>query len=425
MRARTLYNNITHTHVSAGAAKALAALAVFLCLACSNTSVIDDIPEIDINGKDPMTFTCLAQDNEQEHTTRAVQALATDFVVSTYKKYATTGQQTVMDRYHVEYKTSGTAWDGTSRAYWDYTQVSGQYEKYWDYSAFPYRFHAVAPYPANASEVTLDDRNLKINKLYKMQTCNDGTIAPSNIDAEPYLIAQIQRNTDGTDQDLIKLTGSVNNTSTTKNRYVAMPFHHINSKVRFGIYTTTQWLTANKTYIKDLTVKVVSSSFVKEATQYEATGTGSWLITDGSGFKSQTTENYSTTTPLTILTYAGGANKPGNDLTHCQTRQTAFFFDCAEGIMQIPQMNVQMVVSFKLMKADDDTEYATFVDKPIKIEYADAPDNPTIKFDWTTGNIHTYYLVIGEVDNKLEITFTATLTPWEDVTGSLTTDLEQ
>lgn len=436
MRARTLYN-IIYTKVSAGASKALAALSVLLIVSCAQTGVIDDIPEIDINGKDPMSFTCLTQNNEQEHTTRATTAplLKSDFLVSTYKKYGDAKQQTVMDSYHVEYKTTGTDWDGNTSDNWDYTGITGQYEKYWDYSAFPYRFHAVAPYTSTTkSEVTLDDMNLTINKTYQMQICTNGLVSPTDAVAEPYLIAQIQRNENGTDQDIIG-NGSVNNTSTSKNRYVAMPFHHINSKIRFGVYTTTQWLTANKTYIKDLTIKVIGGTttgtniegtttvgLATAAAGYTASGTGSWK--SDTGFTGLTTESVSSSAGKTIFTFAGGKEVAGNDLTNCQTRQTAFFLTCPQGIMQIPQKNVQMVVSFDLMK-EDGTLYERFENKLIQIVYEDAPDNPTIKFDWTAGNIHTYYLVIGEVQNKLEITFTATLAPWEDVTGSLTTDLEQ
>lgn len=401
----------------------LATLGVLLFCSCSSDSVREEIDVIDPNSTDPLNFTCLLQENEQQAVTRASSLLTSDFMVSAYKNYGDTKQQTVMNCYHVEYKTTGTAWDGTSRAYWDYTGVTGQFVKYWDYSAFPYRFNAVAPYPTALTGFELSDKSIKIPATFKMQTCTDGVVTPA--DAEPHLIAQLQRNTDGTDHDILG-SGSVNNSSTTKNRYVAMPFHHLNSKIRFGVYTTTQWLTANKTYIKDLSVRIVSSSFVKEASNYQATGTGSWIISDGSGFQSTTTDNYSSTSPLPVFNFAGGKEVPGNDLTQCQTRQTAFFLQCPQGIMQIPQKEVQMIVSFKLYTYDDDSSpYMEFTDVPIKLVYPEDTSQNTDKFDWTTGYIHTYYLVIGEVENKLEITFTATLTPWEDVSGSLTTDLEQ
>ncbi len=82
-----------------------------------------------------------------------------------------------------------------------------------------------------------------------------------------------------------------------------------------------------------------------------------------------------------------------------------------------------MTVSFDLMKEEGDV-YQEFRDVPIQLIFN---VEPTVRdeFNWQSGYIYTYYLVLGEVENKLEITFTATLTPWEDVTGSLTTDLEQ
>ena len=428
MRARTLYN-IIYTKVSAGASKALAALAVLLCAACSSHDVIEEIREIDVNGKDPLNFTCLAQNNEQEHTTRAATSLKSDFMVSTYKSYGTAKQQTVMDCYHVEYKTTGTDWDGNASANWDYTGIAGQYEKYWDYSAFPYRFHAVAPYTSNTpSEVsTLGDQSLKINAPYKMQTCTNGAVTPTDAVAEPYLIAQIQRNENGTDQDLISSTGSVNSTSTSKNRYVAMPFHHINSKIRFGVYHTTQWLTANKTYIENLSIKVTSANFVTKAQGYQATGNNSWRITTGNaGFYGLTQDATSGTAPdyHKILQFNGGDGLYDNDLTLCQTRETAFFLRCSDGIMQIPQEGVKMTVSFDLMN-EDGTLNQGFTDVPIQLEYSISPGTYQDTFNWQAGILYTYYLVLGQIDHKLEITFTATLTPWEDVTGSLTTDLEQ
>ena len=86
--------------------------------------------------------------------------------------------------------------------------------------------------------------------------------------------------------------------------------------------------------------------------------------------------------------------------------------------MQIPQDGVKMTVSLKLLTADK-TDYKTLVDIPIKL------DDNTDVFNWKPGYIYTYYLVIGGIPEKLEIEFTCTLTPWEDISGSLSTDLEQ
>lgn len=434
MHARTLYN-ITRTRVFAGVQVTLAALAVLLFISCSNGATIEKIEEIDINGKDPLAFTCLTDNSEQEHnTTRAAQLLTTDFVVSTYKAYNTPNQYPVMTDYHVEYKTSGTAWDGNVRPYWDYTKVTGQYEKYWDYSAFPYRFHAVAPYPTNPAHVTFNDKALTINAPYSMQTSLNGMVTPTDRVAEPYLAAQLQRNPDGRDYDLLSTNHplEINTGSQARNRYVALPFHHLNSKVRFGIYSTTPWTTANPLYIEGLTIRAYSPNFVTAATGYTATGTTapgaatvlgssaseySWyLATGNSGFTNLVFSSSAAETPL--LRFDGGKEVTDNDLSLHQGRSSAYWLQCKDGLMQIPQENVTLCVSFNLNRMDG-TLYKSYNDIPIQL--ADG----TRHYNWLSGYLHTYYLIIGGIEDNLEITFTATLTPWEDITGSLTTDLEQ
>lgn len=420
---RTLYN-IYNTPMVAIAQKAMVAMGVLLLVSCAVDKVKEDIPEIDLSGTDPISFTCKSQDEETEFTTRASVLLASDFMVSTYKAFGQT-KHSVMENYHVEYLTAGTAWDGNVRPYWDYTGVAGQYERFWDYSAFPYRFHAIAPYPKNKTNYILSDNQLNIPEPYYAQTTINGMITPADNVAEPHLLAQVQRNTDGTDQDLLGSNSVINNASTSRNREVWLPFHHLNSKIRFGIYHTTQWLTANKTYINHLVIKVVSASFVTEALSgYKTENNGSWHISNGnSGFQGLKKEASSINNPYQIYSFDGGLGVEGNDLTLCQTRQTAYFMQCPGGIMQIPQEKVRMTVSFDLMKEDGNV-YQEFRDVPIQLIFN---VEPTVcdEFNWQSGYIYTYYLVLGEVENKLEITFTATLTPWEDVTGSLTTDLEQ
>lgn len=197
---------------------ALSACAV-MC-ACATDTIVkeedDDTPE----SFDPMSFTCQIQDDVPTTATRA-SALTTGFMVSTYKSYAVSGkQQTVMDRYTVEYKTSGTAWDGNERPYWDYTQVSGQIQRYWDFSNFPYRFHAVAPCPADKSAVKLTDKEVRLDKGYSYQTVTDGVVSPSNADAEPYMLAQVHRAADGVDTDILAQDDqhrNINTSSTSLN----------------------------------------------------------------------------------------------------------------------------------------------------------------------------------------------------------------
>lgn len=400
---------------------ALSACAV-MC-ACATDTIVkeedDDTPE----SFDPMNFTCQIQDDVPTTATRAT-ALTTGFMVSTYKSYALTDkQQTVMDRYTVEYKTSGTAWDGNVRPYWDYTQVSGQIQRYWDFSNFPYRFHAVAPCPADKSAVKLTDKEVRLDKGYSYQTVTDGVVSPSNADAEPYMLAQVHRAADGVDTDILAQDDqhrNINTSSTSLNREVKMPFHHLNSKVRFAVYCLSPWVTANYLYVKDLTVNVTSSDFVTSASGFEATCTesSSWRPdVSPFGFTGLTKAASSST----LLSYSGMSNGTplqDNDLRENQTQKTANFLQCKDGIMQIPQDGVKMTVSLKLLKANHN-DYKILADIPIKL------DDNTDVFNWKPGYIYTYYLVIGGILDKLEIEFTCTLTPWEDISGSLSTDLEQ
>ena len=447
MYRRTSYNTL-NAQVRAGAHKALAALCVlFIFFSCSGDSVLSTIDE-STDSTDPLTFTCAL--TQEEQTAAAARRAGTpvylksDFKESTYKAFATTHQTTVMQDYHVEYKTTGTAWDGTIRPYWDYTGVPGQYTHYWDYSNFPYRFHAVAPYDAPAGgspRVTFNDKDLRITAPYACQTCHNGMVQPDDATAEPYTVAQLHRATDGKDYDLLAISDDnthLNNGSTVRHRQVWMPFHHLNAKIRFAVYSLAPWATANALYIKDLTVKVVSDHFTVSAAGYHAScsGTGTpddpytgWRVdppyaTDGSGTGFVLSAADQVSTYPTLFRFDGGKEVEGNDLSLCQTQKTAFFLQCKNGMMQLPQTDVRMTVSFKIYKADG-TLYQTFTDVPIEYEL-DGTYHP--KHTWRSGFIYTYYLVLGtegSTPDKLALTFTASLVPWEDISGSLSTDLEQ
>ena len=375
--------------------------------------------------KDPLAFTCQLDENEQVNTTRAgsIQYLTTGFMVSTYKAFAMPKQQLVMDKYNVEYKTSGTAWDGTIRPYWDYTGVSGQYERFWDYSNYPYRFNAIAPCPSSPASFVLNDKQLSIPARFEMQSCENGMVTPA--DAEPYMVAQVQRETDGKVFDLMSTKSShmekeINNSLTTKNRYVALPFHHLNSKIRFGVYGTSPWLTANPVCIEGLSINVSSNNFATQATGYNAVGdSGEYSWYRGKGNSGFTNVSYATGSGLQLLKFDGGANVEGNDMSLHQGVSSVYWLQCQNGIKQIPQEEVSMTVSFTLRKISDNSLVRSYHNVPIKL------DDDTDKYNWQSGYLYTYYLIIGGIEDKLEITFTATLAPWEDISGSLSTDLEQ
>lgn len=439
MRARTLLYKMNGTKVLAGVNMTLAALTVLFVISCTSHSTIEEIREIDINGKDPLTFTNVAVESSAQQSSQTKSGvftkassqtmLSSGFMVSAYKSFKNANQQTVMSGYNVEYKVTGSAWDGSVRPYWDYTGVEGQYEKYWDYSNYPYRFHAVAPYPQNASDVTLTDNTLKINKTYYYQTCLNGGIFTNGSltteGAEPYMIAQVQRDANGTDHDLMIKAGTdnrINTSSTTLNRDVWMPFHHINSKIRFAVYSTSLWATANMLYIKNLKIKIASDNFVTSANGYEVNSTDTWRNETGNSYFDILNKVNASALTTPLFQFDGGRDVSGNDLRECQGHSSAFFMQCPDGLMQLPQENVQMTVSLDLYRENDEL-YKRFTDIPISIELPDNTLQPL--HNWLSGYIHTYYLVLNDIDEKLELTFTATLTPWEDVSGSLSTDLEK
>lgn len=436
MHARTLFN-YTRTRKLVNVFMTLAGFAVPMCMSCTSSTTLEDIPEIEPTSVDALTFTCQMQENEKEHVTRASQSLTTGFAVSTFKAHGFPTQQTVMNRYKVDYKETRDDWNGIVVSNWNYVNVNNpvtstlQSEKYWDYASFPYRFHAVAPYPSDPQKVSLGDKTLTINAPYYMQSVTDGAISPVDAVAEPYLVAQVQRDEEGHDYDMF-VGGSdneINKNGSTLNRSVELPFHHINSKVRFAVYCTSPWATANPLYIEGLKVDAYSSAgFVTEAEGYTATESEntSWYIGTGtSGFTGLTKDPAAPATHTTLLTFTGGKDVPDDDLSKHQSRSSAYWLQCPGGIKQIPQKGVQLYVSFNLYKVDDDSKYKTFTNIPVKLELANDPEHPQVEFNWISGCIHTYYLIISGIEDKLEITFTATLTPWVDVTGSLSTDLEQ
>lgn len=396
---------------------------ITLCLftACSSDKVVEEVEEIKPIGE-PIRFTCKLQENAS--ATRAA-ALEDDFLLSAYKSFQQSGQQTVMDDYHIQHTTSGSDWDGNVSHNWQYVGVDGQIERYWDNDGFPYRFNAVAPYTTNSSAISMTDTKVDINATYKMQTWNDGV--KTNADdreAEPYWVAQVQRGADGKDTDMITGSNIPNASSTALNRYVAVPFHHLNSKIRFAIYTTSPWATAHPMYIENLSIKVASPDFVTGAGKYTASGE-TWY--NGNGTSGFTDLTKAPAVGTELLHYSGvksdGSPLDGNDLSKWQSKTSAYWFECKDGLMQIPQEGVDMVLDMTLKMLSDNQEKVKFTNVHITPVIEGAP--ATELNHWQSGNIYTYYIIIDNVGEKLEIYFTATLAPWEDISGSLSTDLEQ
>ena len=112
----------------------------------------------------------------------------------------------------------------------------------------------------------------------------------------------------------------------------------------------------------------------------------------------------------------------------------AYYCECNDGMLQIPQQGVKMTISFDvygLEYKDDFTSADGTItyDKASKtIHYTnivikDSKTN-TDSFTWESNNIYTYIIKISEF-YPLSIDFSAELIPWFDVNASIETNLEQ
>ena len=407
---------------------------------CSSDSTVTPIE--DYVEQQPMSFSIATLD-EGTGLSRATQSLEAGFLVSTYKLYGAATQQTVMDRYEASYgKTTyhGSKWNtvGEAGAAPDYFYKT-QYERYWDLSAFPYRFHAITPCPKTAdnsniiTDFKLSDKKLTIPGQYndgsvdkditfKAQSVTNGTADPNyTSDPYPYLIAQVQRDADGKDWDMLQpvfnadgdITSNkkqiIGTGSTERTRQVPLVFHHMNTKVRFAIFTTVTAFPVEELYIKNVNIT--------------ATNSGGKFLTSASGFSAHlgsSTESFfdngtfttSGMSSFTLLKYDTNTK----DLRTANSRENAFFFADAvpDGYLQIPQSGIKMNVEF-----DINNEHYSF-------QFETKKSNGTTQsvFNWRASCRYTYYIVVTHL-KPFEITFTSTIEPWVVVKSSeIGTDLE-
>lgn len=355
-----------------------------------------------------------------QSNTRAT-SLTQGFLVSCYKAYADAKQQTVMDKYEVQYQTND--WYGTSA--WNYigepsTFYQTQIERYWDYNSFPYRFHAITPCPAHAdiSGFTLNGQQLSIpnSVTFSCQTAVSGNLSKPTAEVEPYLVAQVSRDDQGKDLDLVVKDANgnpkeINNTTGfSLNRSVALPFHHLTSKVRFGIYADGVSTDFDETTrISNVSIKVVSSGFATDANGYEASG-----LNTGSMMSGTLGPKITTDAGLTLITTTTD-NTDASLLKNCNTVNKAYMCQAPDGILQIPQQNVKMTVTVTIGDV-------TYNDEPVALVQSDG----TIvdSFTWDPNTIYTYYIKLHRFEPH-PIEFTCSVEPWDDISGSLSTDLEK
>lgn len=443
-------------------------LALSWLASCSSDTTITDIP--DYEEHDPLTFSVASSSTSVSRA--ASHELEQGFIVSTYKLYGSEQQQKVMDRYEASYdKTTyhGSKWNtvGEAGAAPDYFYQT-QYERYWDLSAFPYRFHAITPCPKtadNSNIITgfeLSDKKLTIPGtytdgsdtkyiLYQSQTAKDGVADPEYI-PDPYMIAQVERiydaqNNTYRDWDLLQpkftANGDIDSRKTeigsgSATRQVPLRFHHINSKVRFGIYTTVTNFPAEALTISNVTITAKSAQepykkFLVSANGFESTLSESNPSDEENNFFDK--GKYNDPDRETSYDLVKNTTRTA-DLKNATSRDKAYFFDIPStkvgekadgtpiydnittesgtvtpgGLLQIPQKGVKLFVEF-----DINNEHYSF-----QLEV-----NGNAKFDWRASCRYTYYIVVKNLV-PFEIAFTATIEPWVTVTSSnIDTDLEQ
>lgn len=429
------------------------ALALAVLAGCSSDGTITDIP--DYVEHDPLTFSVGTSSTSVSRA--ASHELEQGFMVSTYKLYGSKQQQKVMECYEALYSTNeankyhGSKWNTVGKQGADNDPSSlyqTQYERYWDLSAFPYRFHAITPCPKQATVnalitgFELSDQKLTIPAItatkYESQTADDGVVTPATV-TDPYMIAQVERDANGVDWDLLQPQFEADGTlkatrtkisETTANftRAVPLRFHHINSKVRFAIYTT----------VKNFPAEALTISNVKISAKIPSTLQRKF-ITYARGFNSQIEGNPFTETPLLfgdnffdkgsyvnqnvadVALLINNSIKTA-DLKSATSRSKAYFFDLPNtgadamadgtpgGLLQIPQKGVKLFVEF-----DINNEHYSF-----QLEV-----NDKTEFDWRASCRYTYYIVVTHLV-PFEIAMTATIEPWVTVqSGDIGTDLEQ
>ena len=405
---------------------------------CSSDSTVTPIE--DYVEQQPMSFSIATHDEGTFLSRATQQPLEAGFLVSTYKLYGAATQQTVMDRYEASYnKTSyqGSKWNtvGNKGEAPDYFYQT-QYERYWDLSAFPYRFHAITPCPKtadNSNIITgfeLSDKELTIPTQYiidnslsfEAQSVTNGTATPNyTSDPYPYLIAQVERDADGMDWDMLQpvfnadgdITSNkkqiIGTGSTERTRQVPLVFHHMNTKVRFAIFTTVTAFPVEQLIIKNVNITATKSggNFLTSASGFSANiGSSTESFFDNGTF---TTSGMSS---FTLLKYDTNTK----DLRTANSRENAFFFADAvpDGYLQIPQSGVMMNVEF-----DINNEHYSF-------QFETKKSNGTTQsvFNWRASCRYTYYIVVTHL-KPFEITFTSTIEPWVVVKSSeIGTDLE-
>ena len=364
---KAISKNYIHAFMWTGALLLCASL-----MACSSDSTIWE--EDSYEGV-PMQFSQAAISNPVSRSS-STNYLTQGFLVSCWKGYNTDKQFITMDKYEVKYQS--IPWDNLSK--WDY--VGSTSEGYYQ------------------------------SQIERYLECIDG----SNVNDFDLLTG-----------NTIQKDRTMNGATTDYERYVALPFHHFTSKVRFAVYNNYRKETPNNFYLNNVKVRVVSDNFVTGGNGYEANLKISDML---NGTFTVTTKAATEEQKILLQT---DDSKQGN-LNTAIDREHAYFCECQNGMLQIPQHGVRMTVSFDVCGLDYENDFTSpdgsiVYDKATKtIHYIDIPIKDTKTnmeyFHWESNNIYTYVIKITEF-YPLSIDFSAELIPWTDVYGNIETNLEK
>lgn len=396
--------------------------------ACTSDGTIDEVEPAE---QVPMQFSQAALSTPAK--TRGSDPLTQGFLVSCYKGIGSTDVQQVMGNYEVKYKVD--TWNNLSC--WNYvgTKTDGFYKdqvlRYWDVAAFPYQFYAVTPCPAPADIPQFVLTNslfaMPASAEYVYQTCNNGVVSSG---AEPYLLAQVEctdvSNTN--DKDMLAGGKTIAKSASAYSRYVALPFHHLTSKVRFLIYNNYKKEIPNDFKLYNIKIKAASADYVIEGRAFTAT------LTSGNVFDGTFTDVTKGSDAEKVLVQTDDDATRKCDLKVAVDREHAY--DCLnptgkttnDGLLQIPQKNVKLSFSFDVYGVELNRNFES-EDKHIKydmatktIHYNDVEIEGT--YDLAPNTINTFVIKVNEF-YPLTIDFSAELTPWTDVVGSIDTNLEK
>ena len=402
------------------------------CMAgCSSDSVIHDVDEP--QSQIPMQFYQAAISTPVTRATEPLNSLKTDFLVSCYKGIGSS-PQVVMNNYQVLYNAD--QWSNQSR--WDYVGTlsqgfyKDQIQRYWDSAAFPYQFYGVAPFPTAAADFKLTDSEFSMptSVEYAYQTYHTGTLSQG---AEPYSVAQVlcEDLSNINDKDVLNGSATIQKSGSSLSRYVAMPFHHLTSKVCFLLYNNYKKELPETLYLNNLQIKVASNDFVIASRGYTAALNSTDML--HGTFKDVTT---ATTDADKTLIQTGASQQC--DMKVAVDYDHAYNCECPDGLLQIPQ-TVRLTISFEIHGVEYREDFTNptvgnggsiTYDKASKtVRYINVPlllgsgDDSSL-ITWAPNTINTYVIKINEF-YPLSVDFTAELIPWSDVEGSIDTNLEQ